>query len=105
VGGGGFQHYSVLLGVDPSKFICVAKGRDVTFVATNGFESKISGGNALQTVSRNMSRIAHHVVLPRLLSFWSSFWSSSQASICTVYHVHHVPYVPCTCSPSGSRAR
>ncbi|KAL1498898.1 hypothetical protein AB1Y20_013420 [Prymnesium parvum] len=53
-----------------SEFIHVGKGRDVTFIATNGFEQKIAGGNALQSLTRDMSRFAHHVDLARLLSFW-----------------------------------
>lgn len=58
----------------PSRHAHVAcpQGRDVTFLATNSFDQKISGGNALQSISRDMSRFAHHADIARVLSFWCS---------------------------------
>ena len=54
------------------EFIHVGKGRDVTFIATNGFEQKISAGNALQCVSRDTMRLSNSFDLARLLSLYCS---------------------------------
>ena len=70
------------------EYIHVGKGRDVTFVATNGFEQKISGGNALQCISRDVMRLADAFDLPRLLSFWCSaqgFFISSTLIVWSAY--------------------
>lgn len=56
----------------------------MTFGATNGFDQKISGGNAFQSISRDMSRFAHHVDIARLLSFWCS---AQGFVICTYFLV------------------
>lgn len=49
-----------------------AQGRDVTFIAINGFDQKIAAGNALQSISRDMLRFARYSDLSRLLAFWGS---------------------------------
>ena len=54
------------------EFIHVGKGRDVTFIATNGFEQKISAGNAFQSISRDAKRLSSGFDLARLLSFFCS---------------------------------
>jgi hypothetical protein len=57
-------------GVVYQEFIHVGKGRDMGFIAINGFEQKISAGNALQSTSRELYRLGKNFDLPRLLSFY-----------------------------------
>ena len=42
------------------------------FDSINGFESKVSGGNGEQVMSRDVLRMASHLDFFRLLSFYSS---------------------------------
>ena len=58
--------------VSYQEFIHVGKGRDVTFTGTDGFISKISGGNALQSISRDLHRLNEHFDLARVLSLWAT---------------------------------
>ena len=46
-------------------YLQVGKGRDMGFVAVNGFEQKISAGNAMQLISRDLYRVAKGVDLHR----------------------------------------
>jgi callose synthase len=52
------------------EFIHVGKGRDMGFIAINGFEQKISAGNALQCSSRELYRIGKFFDVFRLMSFY-----------------------------------
>ena len=54
------------------EFIHCGKGRDMGFDAINGFEQKISGGNGLQCMSRDVHRLAQRMDFLRLLSFYST---------------------------------
>jgi hypothetical protein len=56
--------------VDYTEFIHVGKARDITFTGINGFEQKISGGNALQCMSRDYARMSANFDLFRLLSLY-----------------------------------
>ena len=58
--------------VSYQEFIHVGKGRDMTFTATDSFTSKISGGNALQSIARDMHRLNEHFDLARVLSLWAT---------------------------------
>ncbi|KAL3933773.1 MAG: hypothetical protein SGPRY_000137 [Prymnesium sp.] len=44
--------------VDFVEFVQVGKGRDMSFIGVNGFEQKISAGNALQCTTRDFYRLA-----------------------------------------------
>ncbi|KAL3933695.1 MAG: hypothetical protein SGPRY_000170 [Prymnesium sp.] len=52
------------------EFIQVGKGRDMSFIGVNGFEQKISTGNALQCTTRDFYRLGTSFDLPRLLSLY-----------------------------------
>jgi len=70
-----FGGFNVLLrggAVDFVEFIHCGKGRDMTFLATNGFETKIAGGNAMQLLSRDVLRLAKALDLSRLMSMFFS---------------------------------
>ncbi|KAL1503389.1 hypothetical protein AB1Y20_011447 [Prymnesium parvum] len=54
------------------EFITCGKGRDMTFIATNGFETKVAGGNAMQLLSRDVQRLAARLDIFRLSSFFCS---------------------------------
>ena len=56
--------------VDYAEFVHCGKARDITFAGINMFEMKISGGNALQACSRDMSRMGENLDVFRLLSFF-----------------------------------
>ena len=67
------------------EFIHCGKGRDMGFIAVNGFEQKISTGNAMQLVSRDLYRLSKGVDLFRLLSLYftgSGFYLSTAQTIC-----------------------
>mmetsp|Transcript_2084 Transcript_2084/g.7452 ORF Transcript_2084/g.7452 Transcript_2084/m.7452 type:complete len:1929 (-) Transcript_2084:164-5950(-) len=59
---GGKVHYE--------ESIQCGKGRDMAFMAINGFEQKIAGGNAFQAISRDVHRLSKQFDLFRLLSFY-----------------------------------
>ena len=67
---GGFN--AVLRGarVDYYEYIQCGKGRDMGFIAVNAFEQKISTGNAMQLVTRDLYRISKGVDMFRLLSLY-----------------------------------
>ena len=74
--------------IDYAEFIHVGKGRDMSFIAVNGFESKISAGAAVTTVSRDMLRLMRAFDIFRLLSFYSSmagFYVTTLQSMWSVY--------------------
>ena len=48
------------------------KARDITFAGINQFEQKISGGNALQCMSRDYSRMGANLDIFRLLSLYTT---------------------------------
>jgi len=52
------------------EFMHVGKGRDMSFIGVNGFEQKVSSGNALQCTSRELYRMGKYFDLPRLMSFY-----------------------------------
>jgi callose synthase len=62
------------------EYIKVGKGKDLGFEQTYIFESKISGGNGEQALSRDFWRLCAEMDLPRLLSFFHSangfYWSN-----------------------------
>jgi len=58
--------------VDYAEFIHCGKGRDMGFIAVMGFETKISAGSAVTTVSRDMMRMMRSFDIFRLLSFYCS---------------------------------
>ena len=64
----------LLRGQDVSfvEFVQAGKGRDVTFSATNGFESKIAGGNAMQLLSRDYYRLVGGADFFRMLSLFTT---------------------------------
>ena len=58
------------------------------FTAVNGFEMKISAGNALQCTSRDLYRLGKHFDLARLLSFYfsgSGFYITTMITISLVF--------------------
>ena len=70
--------------VSYQEFIHVGKGRDMGFIAINGFEQKISAGNAMQLISRDLYRVAKGVDLYRLLSMFftgTGFYLSTMITI------------------------
>jgi len=70
------------------EFIHVGKGRDMGFIAINGFEQKISAGNALQSTSRELYRLGKHFDLPRLLSFYftgTGFFITQRLTTSAIY--------------------
>ena len=58
--------------VDYVEFVHCGKARDITFAGINQFEQKISGGNALQCMSRDFSRLGKNCDIFRLLSMFNS---------------------------------
>ena len=86
----GIVHY-LAPGVAPDavypSHLQVGKGRDMGFVAVNGFEQKISAGNAMQLISRDLYRVAKGVDLYRLLSMFftgTGFYLSTMITIWSV---------------------
>ena len=74
--------------IDYAEFIHCGKGRDMSFVAVSGFETKISAGAAVTTVSRDMLRLMRSFDIFRLLSFYSSmagFYVTTLQSMWSVY--------------------
>ena len=67
---GGFNTVSRGGKVVYEEFIHCGKGRDMTFPAINGFEQKISGGNAFQVISRDVHRLSKQFDLFRVMSFY-----------------------------------
>ena len=75
-------------GVEYLEYIHCGKGRDMGFTAINGFEQKISAGNALQCTSRDLYRLGKYFDIFRLLSFYcsgSGFYMTTMFTIWAVY--------------------
>ena len=75
-------------GVVYQEFIHVGKGRDMGFIAINGFEQKISAGNALQSTSRDLYRMGKNFDLPRLLSFYftgTGFFITQRLTVAAIF--------------------
>ena len=69
------------------EYIHCGKGRDMGFTAVNGFETKISAGNALQCTSRDLYRLGKNFDMARLMSF---YFSGSGFYITTMMTIHAV---------------
>jgi hypothetical protein len=54
------------------EYISVGKGRDMGFDSINAFESKVSGGNGEQVMSRDVYRLGTQMDFFRLLGFYHS---------------------------------
>jgi len=85
---GGFN--AVLRGarVEYYEYIQCGKGRDMGFIAVNSFEQKISTGNAMQLVTRDLYRISKGVDMFRLLSLYftgTGFYFSTMLTIWGIY--------------------
>ena len=85
------------------------KGRDMGFIAVNGFETKISAGAAVTTVSRDMLRMMRSFDIFRLLSFYSSMagfyvvtlqamWSCHEGKMCV-----KLTMKPCAARSHGTK--
>ena len=75
-------------GVEYLEYIHCGKGRDMGFTAINGFEQKISAGNALQCTSRDLYRMGKNFDFFRLLSFYcsgSGFYMTTMFTVWAVY--------------------
>ena len=74
--------------VEYYEFIHCGKGRDMGFIAVNGFEQKISTGNAMQLLSRDLYRLSKRVDLFRLLSMYftgTGFYLATMQTIWAIY--------------------
>eukprot|EP00966_Prymnesium_polylepis_P132602 3065680-Prymnesium_polylepis.1 len=74
--------------IDYVEFYHCGKGRDMGFVAVNGFETKISAGAAVTSCSRDMNRMVRAFDIFRLLSFYFSmagFYVTTLQSMWSVY--------------------
>jgi hypothetical protein len=74
--------------IDYAEFIHCGKGRDMSFIAVNGFESKISAGAAVTSVSRDMLRLMRSFDVFRLFSFYCSmagFYVTTLQSVSRAY--------------------
>eukprot|EP00966_Prymnesium_polylepis_P304446 7033992-Prymnesium_polylepis.1 len=74
--------------VEYLEYIHCGKGRDMGFTAINGFEQKISSGNALQCASRDLFRLAERFDLFRLFSMYfsgSGFYITTMMTMWSVY--------------------
>ena len=86
-----FAGYNATLRGGKTKFkeyTMVGKGRDMGFDSINGFESKVSGGNGEQVISRDVHRIATRLDFFRLLAFYCSgpgFFISTYFVLLSVY--------------------
>ena len=70
------------------EYIACGKGRDMGFDSINSFESKVSGGNGEQVMSRDVYRLGTHLDFFRLLSFYHSgpgFFVNSYLVLLSVY--------------------
>ena len=70
------------------EFISVGKGRDMGFDSINSFESKVSGGNGEQVMSRDVFRLGTQFDFFRLLGFYHSgpgFFINSYLVLLSVY--------------------
>lgn len=84
----GYNH--VLRGgrVKFKEYISVGKGRDMGFDSINSFESKVSGGNGEQVMSRDVYRLGTQLDFFRLLAFYHSgpgFFINSYLVLLSVY--------------------
>ncbi|KOO28461.1 glucan synthase like 7, partial [Chrysochromulina tobinii] len=74
--------------IDYAEFIHVGKGRDMSFIAVSGFESKISCGAAVTSASRDILRLMRAFDIFRLFSFYASmvgFYVTTLQSMWSVY--------------------
>ena len=74
--------------IEYAEFIHCGKGRDMSFIAVSGFESKISAGAAVTTCSRDMLRMMRSFDIFRLFSFYCSmagFYVTTLQSMWSVY--------------------
>merc|ERR1711871_1415025 len=74
--------------IEYAEFIHCGKGRDMSFIAVSGFESKISAGAAVTTCSRDMLRMMRSFDVFRLFSFYCSmagFYVTTLQSMWSVY--------------------
>lgn len=70
------------------EYISCGKGRDMGFDSINSFESKVSGGNGEQVMSRDVLRLATNFDFFRLLAFYHSgpgFFINSYLVLLSVY--------------------
>lgn len=70
------------------EYISVGKGRDMGFDSINLFESKVSGGNGEQVMSRDVHRLCTQFDFFRLLSFYHSgcgFFINTHLVMMSVY--------------------
>lgn len=70
------------------EFISCGKGRDMGFDSINAFESKVSGGNGEQVMSRDVYRLGTQFDFFRLLGFYHSgpgFFINSYLVLLSVY--------------------
>lgn len=70
------------------EYIACGKGRDMGFDSINSFESKVSGGNGEQVMSRDVYRLGTHFDFFRLLAFYHSgpgFFINSYLVLFSVY--------------------
>ena len=68
-----FAGYTALIrggAVTMKEYAQVGKGRDVGMQQIYKFEAKLSQGNAEQCLARDVSRVAHRLDFPRLLSYY-----------------------------------
>ena len=75
--------------IEYAEYVHCGKGRDMSFIAVNGFESKISAGGAVTTVSRDMLRLMRSFDIFRLFSFYCSmagFYVTTLQSVCTAHN-------------------
>lgn len=68
----GYNHVQRSGKVKFKEYISVGKGRDMGFDSINSFESKVSGGNGEQVMSRDVHRLATQFDFFRLMSFYHS---------------------------------
>ncbi|PSC69540.1 Callose synthase 5 [Micractinium conductrix] len=68
----GYNHVQRSGNVKFKEYISVGKGRDMGFDSINSFESKVSGGNGEQVISRDVHRLATQFDFFRLMSFYHS---------------------------------
>ncbi|KAL4451723.1 hypothetical protein ABPG75_007385 [Micractinium tetrahymenae] len=68
----GYNHTQRSGKVKFKEYISVGKGRDMGFDSINSFESKVSGGNGEQVMSRDVHRLGTQFDFFRLMSFYHS---------------------------------
>jgi len=91
--------------VEYLEYIHCGKGRDMSFTAINGFEQKISAGNALQCTSRDLYRMGYARRLQPLWSQPGRICPNAPIHQCTSAPVHmhrctNAPMHRCTNAPT-----